>query len=84
MVRKTILSFVSALLLIGCAQGTPRPDSSELDALLRAGVENRRVPAVVAMAATKEGIVYEGAVGLRTTSCARRSSSTLASDGSTG
>lgn len=64
MVRKTILSFVSALLLTGCAQGTPKRDSTELDTLLRAAVESRQAPAVAAMVATKEGIVYEGAVGV--------------------
>jgi methyl acetate hydrolase len=64
MIRKTILSFASALLLIACAQATRKPDSTELDALLRAAVENRQVPAVVAMVGTREGVVYEASVGL--------------------
>ena len=65
MIRKTALTIGFAL-LAGCTQGTPKPDSTELelDTLLRTAVESRQAPAVVAMVATKEGIVYEGAVGL--------------------
>jgi len=58
------LSFGSALLLIGCAQGTRQPDSTELDTLLRAAVESRQVPGVVATVATREEIAYQGAVGV--------------------
>lgn len=64
MIRKTLLSFASALLLIGCALETRQPDSTELDTLLRAAVESRKVPAVVAMVADGQGITYQGAVGL--------------------
>jgi len=64
MPRKTILSFAATLLLIGCAQAPQQPGSTELDALLRAAVESKQVPAVVAMVGTQEGIVYEGGVGL--------------------
>lgn len=63
-VRKAILCFVSALLLISCGEAPRKPDSTELDTLLRVAVENRQVPAVVAMVAMQEGITYEGAAGL--------------------
>jgi CubicO group peptidase (beta-lactamase class C family) len=64
MLWKTIQPVACALLLMSCAQAEPKLDSTELDALLRAGVEGKKVPAVVAMVATRAGIVYEGAVGL--------------------
>jgi methyl acetate hydrolase len=64
MVRKTILLSVSVLPLIACAHGMRSPDSTELDTLLRAAVESGRVPAVVAMVGTREGVVYEGSFGL--------------------
>jgi CubicO group peptidase (beta-lactamase class C family) len=64
MLQKLILSFGSALLLIGCSEATRKPDSAELDTLLGAAVESRQVPAVVAMVASREGRLYQGAVGL--------------------
>ncbi len=38
---------------------------SQVDAVLRRAAESREVPGVVAMAATDEGLLYEGAVGRR-------------------
>lgn len=64
MVRNTFLSFVVALLLIPTGHATRQPDSTRLDSVLRAAVERRQVPAVIAMVATPEGVVYEGTVGL--------------------
>lgn len=64
MLRKTILLFGFPLLLIGCAATPRKPESAELDTLLRVAVESRQVPAVVAMVATTDGIAYEGAIGL--------------------
>jgi CubicO group peptidase (beta-lactamase class C family) len=55
-----------ASMLTGCEQSAVNADSTELDALLRTAVEGRQVPAVLAMVATREGVVYEGAVGLPT------------------
>lgn len=60
--RNTIVSFGLALLLTGCAQEARQPDSTELDAVLRAAVASRQVPAVVATVGTPERVVYEGSV----------------------
>lgn len=52
-------------LVIAVAMGSraeQRP--SELDTLLRTAVEQRRVPHVVAMVATAQGVAYEHAVGI--------------------
>lgn len=62
MIRKTIVSFGLTLLLTGCAQQAGELDSTALDAVLRAAVASRQVPAVVAMVGTPEGVVYEGSV----------------------
>jgi methyl acetate hydrolase len=58
-----VLAF--ALLLAGFAQETRTPDATELDRLLRAAVDRRQVPAVVAVVAGKARILYQGAVGLQ-------------------
>lgn len=43
-----------------------RPSSlTQIDAVLRAAVEAREVPGVVAMAATDKGVMYEGVFGVR-------------------
>lgn len=44
--------------------GTPPPNTAALDALLRTAVEQKRVPHVAAMIATKDGVVYEHAEGI--------------------
>jgi len=41
------------------------PAVGRIDAVLRAGVEAREVPGVVAMATTDKGLFYEGAFGTR-------------------
>src|SRR5882724_4777982 len=41
------------------------PQFSEVDEVLRAGIDRGDVPGVVAMAATREGAVYQGAFGRR-------------------
>lgn len=64
MIGRTVLSVGAALLLVGCAQETRKPDSRELDTLLRAAVEDRQVPAVVAMLATTDEVTYQQAVGV--------------------
>src|SRR5262249_33186207 len=38
---------------------------TQIDAVLRAAVEAREVPGVVAMAATDKGVIYEGGFGVR-------------------
>jgi CubicO group peptidase (beta-lactamase class C family) len=56
---------ISLLLLAGCSAPAPKPDpaalASVLDPLLNAAVEQKKVPAVVAMVATADGVVYHGA-----------------------
>src|SRR6266446_9942682 len=47
------------------AQGGPVQSRSQIDAVLRRGVEGQEVPGVVAMAANDRGVIYEGAFGLR-------------------
>src|SRR5437660_12746635 len=42
------------------------PQFSGVDEVLRAGIDRGDVPGVVAMTATREGAVYQGAVGRRT------------------
>jgi methyl acetate hydrolase len=46
----------------GAAQGAPL---GRIDAVLRAAVDAKEVPGVVAMAATDQGLMYEGAFGTR-------------------
>lgn len=62
MIRNRLLPFGLALLLTGCAQEAREVDSTELDAVLRAAVASRQVPAVVAMVGAPQGVVYEGSV----------------------
>src|ERR1700730_11981555 len=47
------------------AQGGPAQSRSQIDAVLRRGVEAKEVPGVVAMAANDKGVIYEGAFGTR-------------------
>lgn len=58
---------VLSILVAGLATATlaTAPDAAELDALLRAAVEQKRVPMVVAMVADAGGVVYEHATGAR-------------------
>jgi methyl acetate hydrolase len=64
MAFKALAAAGTALLLAGFAQDTRNSQAAQLDALLRAAVEARQVPAVVAMVATKDRVVYQGSVGL--------------------
>jgi CubicO group peptidase (beta-lactamase class C family) len=61
---RSILSLGSVLLVAACALETPVPGTAELDSLLSAAVESRQVPMAVAMVATPEGVVYQGAMGV--------------------
>jgi CubicO group peptidase (beta-lactamase class C family) len=71
------LLIVSVLLLIGCGSPAPQPatgsnaaaaplapNAADLDAILKAAVEQRRVAHAAAMVATKDAIVYEHAEGV--------------------
>jgi methyl acetate hydrolase len=60
---KHILLIPALVVAVACgSRAEQRP--SELDTLLRTAVEQRRVPHVVAMVATKQGVAYEHAVGV--------------------
>jgi methyl acetate hydrolase len=50
---------------LACVSCTSTEAASPIDAVLAAGVENGRIPGVIAIAATSEGITYEGATGVR-------------------
>jgi CubicO group peptidase (beta-lactamase class C family) len=62
--RKKIWLPVTLLILAGCSPRSPQRSTAELDALLRAAVDQKRVPGVVAMVAMPEGAVYEASAGL--------------------
>ena len=56
------------LILIGvlaCVPGRSAEIDSRIDAVLASGVENGRIPGVIAIAATRDEIIYEGAAGFR-------------------
>ncbi|MEE4162800.1 MAG: serine hydrolase domain-containing protein [Woeseiaceae bacterium] len=56
------------LLLIGilaCAPGSSAEITSRIDSLLASSVDTGRIPGVIAIAATSDRIIYEGAAGFR-------------------
>ena len=55
----------AAVGLSGRAFGQNSPDKAAIDQVLRQAAEARRVPGVVALAATDKGTLYEGAFGRR-------------------
>ena len=55
----------TAVGLSGRAFGQNSPDKAAIDQVLRQAAEARRVPGVVAVAATDKGTLYEGAFGTR-------------------
>jgi methyl acetate hydrolase len=57
-------TFVIVLLVAAvAAAGTIQPGATEIDGLLQAAVEQKRVPMAVAMVADANGVVYQRAVG---------------------
>ena len=58
------IGFLAALLATACAPSPAKRSTAPLDDVLRAAVEQRRVPAVVAMVATGDGVAYQGAFGV--------------------
>ncbi|HEY7516068.1 MAG TPA: hypothetical protein VIC87_16385, partial [Vicinamibacteria bacterium] len=59
-----------SLLLAACTPEAPKPEAAKpsatagLDEVLRTGVEAKRVPGVVAVVATPEGVAYRAAFGM--------------------
>ena len=58
------IGFLVAMLATACAPSPAKRSTAPLDDVLRAAVEQRRVPAVVAMVATGDGVAYQGAFGV--------------------
>ena len=61
---KKICLLAACLILAAATPGAPKLSTAELDKILRAAVAARRVPGIVAMVATADGIVYEGSFGM--------------------
>lgn len=60
--HRNLLTLFWALACVAC---TPPEVTSPIDAVLASGVQNGRIPGVVAIAATSDGITYQGASGVR-------------------
>lgn len=56
---------LAAICSLACLPGRSAETASSIDAVLTAGVETGRIPGVIAIAATSDGIFYEGAAGAR-------------------
>jgi CubicO group peptidase (beta-lactamase class C family) len=59
------LAGASAIAGVSSARAAASPPNHELDGVLQAAVHSGHAPGVVAMAATDQSILYEGAFGLR-------------------
>jgi len=59
-----IVGIVALLAVTACVSTATKPTTAPLDDVLRAAVEQKRVPAVVAMVATGDGVAYQGAFGV--------------------
>ena len=64
MIGRILPSIVLTLVVAACGRTATTSDASPFDRLLRAALDDKRVPGVVAMVGTREGVVYEGAVGV--------------------
>jgi len=53
------------MVAVACGSRASEQGPAELDTLLRAAVEQKRVPHFVAMVATAQGVAYEHAIGVR-------------------
>jgi methyl acetate hydrolase len=61
--KRLILLSALAVVAAGVSQAS-QPSSNDLDTLLRRALEEKRVPAVVAMVADSKGVLYEQATGV--------------------
>jgi len=64
MIGRLLPSLVLTLLVVACGRPATTGSVTPFDTLLRTAVDDRRVPNVVAMVATRDGVVYRGAVGV--------------------
>ena len=60
--HRILLTMICTLACVSC---TPTEVASPIDAVLASGVENGRIPGVIAIAATSDGITYDGTAGVR-------------------
>jgi len=56
---------VAVIFLLACVACSPPDNTSQIDAVLESAVESGRIPGVIAVAATSDGIIYKGAAGYR-------------------
>ncbi len=63
--RAILLTLATAAAILSAACGSESADTSDIDSILEAAVESGEVPGVVAMAATSDGVIYQGAFGKR-------------------
>ncbi|MGH6691278.1 MAG: hypothetical protein ACREF4_11455, partial [Gammaproteobacteria bacterium] len=64
MTGRLLPSIAAALVVAACGRAATDGAASAVDRLLRAAVDDKRLPGVVAMVATRDGVVYEGAAGV--------------------
>ena len=82
--RREALLRTAAIAAAGAIPGVPLPGiagslraasrSSDIDAILQKSIETAEVPGIVAMAATAQSVIYQGAFGLRGTGTATKMS----------
>jgi methyl acetate hydrolase len=60
-----LASLIALTVVTGCTSRAPKPGTEQIDNVLRKAVEQGKVPGVVAMVATADGVVYQGAFGKR-------------------
>jgi len=58
-----IAALTAWTLVTGCTDSGTKPPTNQIDNVLRDAVERKKVPGVVAMVATADGVVYQGAAG---------------------
>jgi methyl acetate hydrolase len=56
---------VTVICALACVSCTPPKHASPIDAVLESAVDSGRIPGVIAVAATSDGIIYQGAAGNR-------------------
>ncbi len=60
-----IAALTAWTLVTGCTDSGTKPPTNQFDNVLRDAVEQKKVPGVVAMVATADAVVYQGAAGKR-------------------
>ena len=58
-----LASLITLTVVTGCTNRAPQRGTEQIDAVLRRAVEQKKIPGVVAMVATADGVVYQGAFG---------------------